>query len=595
MAKKSEVEDWKNKISIAKKYKKKAVNIDRWKRYIRYYKGEFNDMMGDFPAESDKITVNLVHPNVKVFQSALAARDPVIVVSPRKEEYANKKYLMENVLNYTIKEIGYKYTLKKILRDSHIFGLGISKCGYSFETEKEKDKSSELPVYNEYIKKDSVYFLRVNPFYFYLDPNATELLTNARWCFETIFKPKEYVEKKYGIELAETNIFSEMFETILDTLGIREKEIIQQVELSEIWDIENRKRIVLAEGSDKILLEADFPDGIENSPYDILTFNEIPNEPYPISDIKLYESQQREKNFLRTMMMTHVKRFNRRYQIQEGTISKSEMEKFEANVDGSVIQFKQPPGITPVADAPLAQDAYIYEGRIDGDVRDILGIEEMARGGGITRKTATEASIRDAYLKLRIGDRQTYVEEFVNKTATKLAQLIMANYSMERHIRILGDDGKFLYKRYTEEEIEGEYDFEVKLGSTMQQNELLENRQIMEIAVALRGNPYINQKELIELIIDTLPDSIDTTKLLIPSADQISKDPYWAEIYRQQIAQNTPPTPPGGAPPGGLPPEMTGAPVAGMQPGVAGVKRGSEIMQEGMVPGAGAGPVPGGL
>lgn len=517
-------------IKISKEYREKKAKSKQWETYIKYYKGEFHD---DYSTQ-DRITVNMVHPNVKVLQAALSARHPEIIANARREEFEGRAPLVANQLNYTIKDIGYKYTLRKVIRDTHLMGTGVLKVGYDFET----TEGAETPVHNLYVKKNQVYAIRVSPTRFFIDPDANENLDDSKFVIETIVKPKKEIEDKYKIDLSTTASFiPDFIMSGLKDLGLINQQTIEKSTIYEIWDIVKHKRIVVIEGYKDKIFEYDWVKGLEDFPYELLMFADIPDEAYGIPEVKLYESQQKEKNSIRSIMANHVKRNNPRYSMLTGGVDPKEIEKFEKNVDNSLIQFKVAGAIMPIPVTQTGNDLYQYEPRIDADVDSIMGISEIMKGSeGNIRKSATEASSSDFYSRLRIGERQDDVDIFTLKTMKKILNIQQEEYDSSRYIKMLGEDGKYMWKEYNKKNIAGEFDLETKT-TTATSNRSMMVQQVSDGYKMLNGNPYISQKELTQVYVDTVFEDFDTTKIMIPDADEISKDPIKKHVYDIMMKQ----------------------------------------------------------
>ena len=563
------------RISVAEKFREKQAKTKKWKTYINYYKGDFYDDLDD----DTRISVNLVHGNCKSDVASLAARTPRYFAKAKKKEFESREKLVENALNGEVKNIGVKKTLKRLVRDTHLLGYGVSKMGYLFETEpsgNEADNTnSQVPIFNEYIKKDSAYYTRVSPFRFFMDPDAEEQVSDSKTLIEAIFVPREYAKAKYNIQMDSGNFIAEWVKDLFSGLGIAEKKQVERVLLYEIWDNETHIYYLVSLDEKRIVKTFKF----KKHPYRLLTFNDVPDEVYPISTVKLYESQQKEKNLIRTMMSRHVKRFNRKYSAAEGSLSLKELQKLEANKDGSVIMTKtQGQTIFPIPDAPLQSDAYRYEEKIDGDVGTITASTDVSRGGTPSiRRSATEIATGDSYLQNRIADKQDVLDDYLNEIGSDLLEIMIEKYDATRFMKMVGEDGKPMWAEWNNQSLKGEFDVFTKTGATAAVDKPLKLRQVMEGFKLSLGNPYIDQKELTEIFVKAVFEDYDNEKLIIRNALEVSKDPIRAEIFRRQLAQKmTEQTP---LPNGALPPEQTGAPVAGNLPGVAATKRASEENQ----------------
>ena len=583
MAKEKQKKDYKYYESVIKaalKYRDKIICDEDFKVYSNYYKGRFHKDK----KKTNRVDVNLVFSTTNLLMSALAAKDPWIAFKSRKEEYKSREQICEESLNNTLQDLGFKDTLQLNIRDTQLYGYGLGKCGYAINAEVEEKKSAQSaqPEYDLHIKKDSVYFKLIDSKKILLDPTGTEGLSGSKIVIEILIQSKSYLEEQYGIDLSRVAAGIPTFlKDKYDDLDKESQKLFDMCVYYEIWDIVDKTRRIMIEGYTDEVFRFEWPKALIDEqgeyeyPYEMLIFNHAPNEPYGISDVGLYRSQQEELNTLRSFESEAVKKNSPKWQAVSDGVEIKEIRKFMANETGTIVSVKQPNAITPIMPHQLSQDSSIYEARIKNDVQETMGVNDAMRGGSTGKKTATEAYSSDFFAKLRIGSRQNEVDKFTLRVASKLFRFMQAEYDSPRYVRLVGKEGAVLANQYTNADLDGEYD------KTVQQGTGAQNKAYLAQAVAkglelLNGNPLINPKEFTEIIIDVFFDGIDTSKLMIPNAEEIANDPIEREKWRQlmilvqqknMIQQATQPAQlPGGSPiPGNMPEQ-------GMQaPAVAGV------------------------
>lgn len=588
MAKKTQQEvysEWQGKIKAALKFRDTIINAEDFKTYSNYYKGRFNKEK----KKTDRIEVNKVYSTTTVMTGSLVFNEPWIAFKARKDEYKSRETLCEEALNSEIKDITLKTTVEDATRDSQLFGYSIGKCGYNLETKEEKgkvkDNQGEISENNLYIEKESVYCNNVESRKILFDPTAVLGLKDTKYVVEVCMQSKQYLESTYGVDLSKIAVGIPAF--LKDKFDDLDKETQKIFDISvfyEIWDKVNKKRKILIEGYTEEVFDFVWPKGLTDEktgaveyPYEDLIFNRAPGEPYGISDVSLYRTQQEEINVLRSMEAEANKVNSPRWQGVEEGVTPKEVRKFLANVTGSVTMVKQANAIAPIQPNQFATDFDRYEGRIVNDIKDTLGVTDAMGGGQASggKKTATEAYSTDFFARLRLGKRQDKVDDFVIRVGRKLFRIMQREYDTEHFIGLVGPEGKYISEEYTKKNLEGEYDLSLQQGTGAQNKGYM--AQLVGTGLEmLMGNPLVNPKEYTDIIIDTYLEGVDTSKLLIPNAEEIANDPIAREKWRQvmltvqqsgALRQATaaaspaePPTMAGGSPQPGAPiPMPTGA------------------------------------
>jgi hypothetical protein len=119
----------------------------------------------------------------------------------------------------------------------------------------------------------------------------------------------------------------------------------------------------------------------------------------------------------------------------------------------------------------------------------------------------------------------------------KVLNIQQEEYDSSRYIKMLGEDGKYMWKEYNKKNIAGEFDLEMKT-TTATSNRSMMVKQVQDGYKMLNGNPYVSQKELTQVFVDTVFEDFDTTKIMIPDADEIAKDPIKKHVYDIMMKQS---------------------------------------------------------
>jgi hypothetical protein len=535
---------WRDIMRAAAKFRDNIISSEDFKVYSNYYKGRFNREK----KKTDRVEVNKVFSVTGLMTSALVYTDPWIALKSKVDEFKSREHIAEEALNNTLTEIEFSDTLEDNIRDAQLYGYGVGKCGYAFETnikdlkEEKKGKKNQVekPVYNLHIKKESVYFHLIDPKRILLDPTCLQSIKDSKFLIEILIQPKKYLEENYQIDLSKMSAgVPEFLKVAFDDLADESKKVFDMCVFYEIWDIIKRQRLIMIEGYTEKVFEFEWPDylidddtGDVEYPHEMLIFNKSPNEPYGISDVSLYRTQQEELNTLRSTEAEAVKKNNPRWQaVSEGAELK-EIKKFLNNETGTVVGVKQPNAISPIQPHEMSMDYDRYERQITGDIGDTMGVTDAMGGAQKSKtKTATEAYSKDFFARLRIGKRQSKVDKYTIRVSEKLHRIMSKKYDTSHFVR-LAEKGQFLSKKYVGKDISGKFEYSLQQG-TGAQNKAYMAQLVGKGLDLLNGNPLVNPLEWAEIARDVYFDGVDTSKLILPNMEQIFKDPIYAEMWRQ--------------------------------------------------------------
>ena len=558
---------WKSIIKASIKFRDKTIDKEQFKTYGNYFKGVFNKEK----SQSTRVEVNMVFTNTMLMSSALASRDPWIALKARKEEVKSREQICESALNHTQTDIGFRHTLQDVIRDAQLYGYGVVKTGYNIgadvneikeekkkgivgkvmsdigkvfdKVKKKEEPQPETPQFSIHVKKESAYCNYVDPKKFIIDPLAVQSINDAQFVIEMIPQRREYVAKKYGIN--EEDISSAIPTYLKDSFDDMNKEtqsLFDMCVIYEIWDITHEKRRVLIEGYPEKMFSFDWEAyayddeyDVPEYPYEILIFNSAPGSPYGISDVSLYRGQQEDLNVTRSMEAESIKKNNPRWGFDKNKIDLKEVDKFRANETGTLIAMDGTPNtiVQALMPATTGRDIVQYESLIQNDIREVLGIADFMRGGTQAgqkggKKSASQTYIENQFAQTRIGQRQNCVDELVLSCGKKIFRVMQKEYETPKYIKLVGKEGQYITKK----NLAGEFDFMIQQG-TGQANRPYMSQMFIQCSKFLLGNPLINPKEFTDIAIDIFLDGVDTSKLMIPNAEQISSDPIYQEQWRQ--------------------------------------------------------------
>jgi len=583
MMDKEKLNEYKEMLTVSNRRWEK-VEEKKWKRHINYYRNvQWDIPSGTISAYREQVTDNVIFSNIRTLMPAINFRRPKIFVKPKKKPYMletgemfdtlSGAVMLELVLNWYYKELEVKRQVDKCLMDSLLGFRGVAFVGYAAETEVISGDGTVLEI-NELIKEDSPYITRISPKDFRFDPSARDsYLTDARWIavrwvktLDEIKKNPKYkntkdIKTNYVIDTQFTNKGSSASK-FTDDGYIGGGDTWNRVEGWDIWDRVEQKIITIVEGHDKELRYSDWPlDFNGGFPVEILYFNENPDEPTPVSDIEIYINSQDELNRIRSLQLEHIKRISqRRYETREGALSPEAKRNLMYGGDGTLIESENGSSVNPIPDAVISQDIYIVAKLLKDSIREESGVATFEKGGAEKFDTATEAQLISNALNARRDERVGILEDFIKRIVSKLGTVIQQtlnnqdfaldneqmklaqDFVPQKIEKIIGVNNTVLmpWLNASKEDIQGEYNFEVEVGSTRPINQEMMKRDAMTLYQLLSQNPLINQEKNIKMLLEAF-DVKETEELVRPMEQVVQEQQQSMQTAIQaEIAKNQP-------------------------------------------------------
>jgi len=581
---------YRNRLKHAERWREEEGYDETWQRLLDLYKGKH------FPsglADEDRIAINIAFSTVNVIFPALTVNYPKIEVLANRQEDEDRAVISEAVVNYLWRHYDFRAPFRRATKDFLTLGHGWIKIGYKFEEVEESmgeeevaeegsrmiteadqyaaenpELADELPTDEEImanivntktvVTEDRPTLERVSPFDMFVDPEAT-CMEDARWIAQRIIRPLEDVKEdpRYTSSIRRRVKADAVISS--DWLSQEQRRKydgdIDRVTIWEYYDISAGLMCVFAEGSDDFLIEPQEMPYAFGHPYEFIANYDVPDEFYPIGDLEMIEAPQQELNKTRSQMMNHRKKYGRKYLYRASALGPEGRQGLESNEDNiaiEVIDDNQPlqDVIMPVPITPMSGDLYQYSQIIEADMDKVSGVNEYARGATPEiRRTATEAAMIQDGANARSADKLSLIEIAIGKIARKVLQLSQQYMTGEQAARITGSDGQQFWFKYSHEDIEGEFDFQVEGGSTQPQNETFRRQQAVAMMNSL--GPLVGQ----------IIDPVALARHVLQFGFGVKSPGKF--MLEQQPPGMQPGMPPEGAPPEGMPP---GAPPQGMAP-----------------------------
>jgi hypothetical protein len=496
---------WHDRISVSKRWRDQVSQENNWETYLEELKNKYDVVLGNayVPPIAEMFAYN------DATKSNLYYKDPYITVNAKKGATIASAYILEAGVNHLWSELKLKPDLELELTDALFTGHAWNKVGNNVKTTGTGDQLQ--------IVEDSIYANRVSWRDMYMNVGCKNPPRDNIWLAQRIYRPTDDVKKDYP-KVAKRltgssypSIDTKYFKNLLY------KEDFNFTAIYEVWDAHDRKIYTLAdEVSDKYLEDPkDWPEWLNEFPYQFLSFHNIPDEPYPQSDVAPWEPQVKEKIKVFTMMLNHVKRWNRQMVIKKGTMGLQELDKFEKGIDGTILAAATSGDIQAAFKmldfGSLPPDIYIILDRLDAVIDRVRGQTAFMQGGVTKTSTRTEGELQliKGGADARTERKQDRVESHCSNIARHLIMQMKNNFDVPYIAKITGKEPPEILQAFQQQgifdpvsqtikfdksAIQGDFDISVKAGSTLPLDKGTRDQvlnHVYEMSVPLANAPSI--------------------------------------------------------------------------------------------------------
>ena len=186
-------------------------------------------------------------------------------------------------------------------------------------------------------------------------------------------------------------------------------------------------------------------------------------------------------------LLTHFRRFKRKYVARFGMLDEAEKAKLADPDDGTVIEFRKGSraDIGPLDDAPVDSSVYAMMSRFIDDMSEILGNSPESRGIADS-DTATQAAIIDRAGSARDNDKRSTIAKCLERHAKITLDSMQANMDQHMQVTITGPRGKAFNARLSRIQITGDFDTKIDL-TELEPHDVGSERKELQNIVAIMG------------------------------------------------------------------------------------------------------------
>jgi len=473
-----QVQKIQDRISVSRKWRTQVAEENRWETFLEELKGKYEVTLGRTPvppiaemfAYKDATLANLYY------------KDPYIAVNAKKDATIMSAYILEAGVNHLWKELKLKSDIELQITDALFVGHAWNKVGSNTKTSGSGDLLQ--------IVEDSVYANRVSWRDMYMNIGCKNPPKDNIWIAQRIFRPTDDVKKDYPkvAKLIQGSSYPSADPSLMKR--VLYKEDFNYTGIYEVWDAHERMIYTLADEVNTKFLEdpRPWPEWLDEYPFQMLSFHNIPDEPYPQSDVAPWEPQVREKIKLFTMMLNFAKRWNRQMLMKKGTMGVQELDKFEKGIEGAILQASTSGDLQTAIKmldwGSMPPDFFLLVDRLDALIDRIRGQSAFMQGGTTKTSTRTEGELQliKGGADARTDRKQDRIEAHCAAIASHLVMQMKNNFDVPYIAKITGKEPPEIIQafqdqgiydpqsktiRFDKSMISGDYDVAIAAGSTL--------------------------------------------------------------------------------------------------------------------------------
>lgn len=470
---------YQNQIRLGLEYQRIYGRVQDWQRYRGYYRHQWPRWGG-----RAVLPVNIVFSQIRSLIPQVYPRNPRALATSRRPGSEARAMIVESLDNLLIQELGFKRQVKKMILDAAVCGSAGGYVGYDSEfgfdpanltldgtsTATMFDRKGYRTEYSAFVNPGMPWFLRDEPENTVF-PWGTKDPTNVEMIFTRCVRPlRDFkADPKYVHtgKLAGSFIGSPAGTGVVDGFYQRMHEQQELVEFWQIRDFKTGEILVVTMQCEKFHRREPDELQIDGPMMHWLTFNEDPQLPWGIPDVRIIEPQQLELNETRTLSMKHRRAALLKLLYRQGAVNKEEIEKLLDEDVKAAVAVNDAAGRIADAVVPIRtevpMDLTMWGETIRQDIREMIGFSRNQAGEfqGKTHISATEVGTVSGANLIRVDERRDQVADLMTAVLRNINQVIFKFWNEERVQRVTGPLGIPVWVRYSAEDLRGEYDIRI--------------------------------------------------------------------------------------------------------------------------------------
>ena len=522
------IDRWRAEITLAEDFRNKEfgqyTNKKRFKagENIDYFEKGYSS--GYYSADDvSTTTINFFHVITKLIVPSLYFQNPQVMSRPKRKVDEDSAPYSKGIMNYYYKEIGVDNENETAVWDGYVLNRGITKVGFTtkfgmdIEDDEKKEKRNLVdkaleklglkkpeekevihPEINQKIVAEYPYVKWVSPFKFLIDPRVRNI-NEAMWVAEEVDTTvAELKRNKHYKNTSKLNGTPPDFPTEMGiNVPMTEIDEFKTIPLYKIQYRNRSKYYDLHLVKDGDVFEELYHEKriykIDGFQYDILEFNRHGHLQYKRSDLTKIMNLQDRLTSTFDMIFDQLERFIPKIGYDTTAVTANGIKALKDGNIGALVECNKNPkeAIAEINLTQLKADLKAVVDQMINVISIMTGVTQAKILGIASGETATGESIAQGGENIRLSDMSKSVQQFVNSQATKLWQIITQFVDLEELELITGESGinpKTGQPTYTwlnnidsimsEKLIQGQYSFDIEVGSTQKIDSALITKRI---------------------------------------------------------------------------------------------------------------------
>lgn len=494
-----------DRIAVSRRWRDQVASENNWENLLDEIKGKYDVVLGNVQVPP----INEMFAYKDTCLSNLYYKDPFIAVNAKKNATILSAYILEAAVNHLWSELKLKADIELEITDGLFVGHGWNKVGNNIKTSGSGDLLQ--------IVEDSIYANRVSWKDMYFNVGSKNPPKDCLWIGQRIYRPTDDVKEDYPNVAKRLTGSSYPSIDIKYMKNILYKEDFNYTAIYEIWDAHERMVYTIADEVNDRYLEdpRPWPEWLEEYPFQFLSFHNIPDEPYPQSDVGPWEPLVKEKIKLFTMCLNFAKRWNRQMLITAGTMGGQDLDKFEKGIEGSILIAKKTGDLQAAVKmldwGSMPPDFFMLLDRLDMLIDRIRGQSQFMQGG-VTKtstRTSSELELIKSGADSRSDRKQDRIETHCENIAKQMVMQMKNNFDVPYIAKVTGKEPPEIIQAFKDQgmydpasqtikfdksAIQGDFDVSVKMGSTLPLNKQTRDQiltQVYQMSIPLAQAPSI--------------------------------------------------------------------------------------------------------
>lgn len=505
---KPDVNWWLQQLSAGEQWRKIQTFETRWNDWRSMYRGDW---------KPNVMPINLFFSMMNSFVPKVYFRNPTVSISPGVPGRDAMLFarVLQRLDNKMLNQMRVKDHMKRMVRDSFMFGTGIGKLGFGgiFSPGiKPSMASKEKTAYGQ-LETDVPWFRRLQPDMFVVPEYTTFIDENTRW---VAYKHRRMLSDVKADEMFDPRTRKLVTSTVNVESSLTLRTSIPMVDLYEVQDTKTGMTFIMAPGGSSgadgqlLYIGPDEMQSIRHTSAFPLIFNEVDNSFWGVPDSKILEPYQLEINETRTQIAMHRRTSVVKILAKIRGISEEQATKIVSEEVAPIVWTDEAPDqvVKLITGNSIPPELSNHIQTIHQDVREVMGMSRNQMGEFNSRSgdtTATEAQIVSQAMEIRIDERRDICADLLTGITAALHEMMFMSMPDEMVVDMTGPGGGLVWVTLKGDLVKkGRYSINIDPDSGMPLTQDLRQQRAMQSYQFLAMNPFLDPVKVSQYLLSEM-------------------------------------------------------------------------------------------